>query len=278
MIERTTDCFGRLVFDRDAIVRAAVRAYVENFVAQLPNCLGFQAVYGAEWTGDFQQGALCNDDGCGDYEVIAWTRAGVVGLACELGWGPIEQLDLSPDAVTGSPDDVRGALPGLPEELEPALVMATRMLEVGLEHGEKQAGVGFWLYGDHIAGTMFDESIPCGASRLAAWGLLHRGRLLPLSSSASSHPRPGGIVVDEARPEDAPLHAIIDAVTDRALKGPTEFTPDELATLVRRPPDPTILLDAQRMLQKVGITWPGSPEIPPEEPRPTDAKPTLPKP
>ncbi len=265
MIERATDRFGRLVFDRDAIVRAALRAYVEGIVAQLPNCLSFPAAEGAIWAGDLQRGGLYNDDGCGDYEVIAWTPVGIVGLAYELGWGPIEHLDLSPDAVTGGPDDVRGALPGLPEELEPALVMAAGMLNVGPEHGQLDAGVGFWLKGDRVDGTMFDESIPCGASRLAAWGLLHHGRLLPLSSSASGHPRPGGIVIDYARPEDAPLHAIIDAVTDRALTGPTEFTTAELATLLRRPPDPETLLGAQRMLQKVGITWPGSPEIPPEE-------------
>jgi len=267
MIERTTDRFGRLVFDRNAIVRAALRAYVEGIIAQLPNCLSFPAAEGAIWAGDLQQGALYNDDGCGNYEVVAWIRAGIVGLAYELGWGPIEQLDLSVDAVTGGPDDVRGALPGLPEELEPALVMAAGMLNVGPEHGQLDAGVGFWLCGERIAGTMFNDRSARGASRLAAWGLLHHGRLLPLSSSASGHPRPGGIVIDYARPEDAPLHAIIDAVTDRALEGPTEFTPDELATLVRRPPDPETLLDAQRMLQKVGITWPGSPEIPPEEPR-----------
>lgn len=154
--------------------------------------------------------------------------------------------------------------------------MATRMLGVGPEYGQRDAGVGFWLYGDRIAGSMFDDPTVRGGRRLAAWGLLHKGRLLPLSSSAYS--RPGEIVIDYARPEDAPLHAIIDAVTDRALKGPTELTPDELATLVRRPPDPAILLDAQRMLQKVGITWPGSPEIPPEESQPTDANPSLPKP
>jgi hypothetical protein len=38
--------------------------------------------------------------------------------------------------------------------------------------------------------------------------------------------------------------------------------PDELATLLPTPPKPERLLYAQRMLQKVGITWPGSPEIP----------------
>jgi hypothetical protein len=274
MIERATDRFGHLIFDRDAIVRAALRAYVEGIVAQLPNCLSFPAAEGAIWAGDVQRGGLYNDDGCGNYEVIAWTEAGIVGLAYELGWGPIEQLGLSVDAVTGGPDDVRGALPGLPNELEPALVMAAGMLNVGPEHGQLDAGVGFWLYGERIAGTMFNDRRACGASRLAAWGLLHDGRLLPLSSSASGHPRPGGIVIDYARPEDASLHAIIDAVTDRALAGPTEFTTAELATLLRRPPDPETLLDAQRMLQKVGITWPGSPEIPPEEPPPT----SLPKP
>ncbi len=264
MIERSSNHFGHLVFDRVAIVRAALRAYIEGIIAQLPNCLSFPAADGAIWTGDLQRGALYNDDGCGNYEVIAWIEAGIVGLAYELGWGPIEQLGLSPDAVTGGPDDVRGALPGLPGELLPALVMAAGRLHAGPEHGQLDAGVGFWLHGDRVAGTMFDDSIPCGASRLAAWGLLHKGRLLPLSSSAAGHPRPGGIVVDYARPQDAPLHAIIDAVTDRALKSPTEFTPEELAVLLFSPPDPKALLNAQRMLQKVGVTWPGSPEIPPE--------------
>jgi hypothetical protein len=272
MIERATDRFGHLIFDRDATVRAAMRAYVEGIVAQLPNCLSFPAAEGAIWVGDLQRGALRNDDGCGDYEVIAWTEAGIVGLAFEIGAGAIEQLGLSPDAVTGGPDDVRGALPGLPEELEPALLMATRMLGVGPEYGQRDAGVGFWLYGDRIAGSMFDDPTARGGQRLAAWALLHNGRLLPLSSSAYS--RPGEIVINYARPEDTPLHAIIDAVTDRALTGPTEFTTAELATLLRRPPDLGTLLDAQRALQKVGITWPGSPEIPPEKLPPT----SLPKP
>jgi hypothetical protein len=79
---------------------------------------------------------------------LAWTESGVVGLAFEIGAGAIEQLALSPDAVTGGPDDVRGALPGLPDELEPALVRAAGMLGVGPEHGQLDAGVGFWLHGD----------------------------------------------------------------------------------------------------------------------------------
>jgi len=52
----------------------------------------------------------------------------------------------------------------------------------------------------------------------------------------------------------------------RALVGPTELTTDELATLLPTPPDPKHLLHAQRKLQKVGITWPGSPELPPLPP------------
>lgn len=54
---------------------------------------------------------------------------------------------------------------------------------------------------------------------------------------------------------------IIDAVTIRRLAGPTELTPYELATLCPTPPDPKQLVYVQRALQKVGITWPGSPEI-----------------
>jgi hypothetical protein len=72
----------------------------------------------------------------------------------------------------------------------------------------------------------------------------------------------GVYVADLGPKKAAPIHALADAVTDRALKGPTELLPDELATLLPVPPDPERLVFAQRMLQKVGATWPGSPEIP----------------
>ncbi|MDC3961532.1 hypothetical protein [Polyangium jinanense] len=260
MNERVTARFGRLVFDRDAIVRAALRAYLEGCLEGISR-FGFPSIDGVGWTGDLQRGTLRHDDGEGNYEVVAWTEAGVVGLACESGWGPIQQLRLSVDAVTGGPDDVRGAVPGLPAELEPAFVMAVGRLDVGPEHGERWAGVGFWLYGDRVGGLLFDKPKACGARRLAAWGLLHNGRLLPLSCE-SYRPRPGAIVTAFVDPKAAPAHAIMDAVTDRALKGPTEFTPAELETLLLPTPKPKQLLAVQRGLQKVGITWPGSPEIP----------------
>lgn len=247
--------FGRLVFDRDAIVRAALRAYVETNLAKLDpfERHRFEVAFRAVWTGDLEQGAFNNDDACGDYEVVAWNETGVVGLAYELGWGPIENLDLSIDAVTGGPDDVRGAVPELPEELEPALVLATSLLVVGW-HGQREAGLGFWLQGDRVEGTMFDDPTGPGVERLAAWGLLEGDRL-PLAQHAR---------IDKVRvePEAAPIHAIIDAVTARALLGPTELTRDELATLCPTPPNPQQLLHTQQALQKVGITWPGSAEIP----------------
>lgn len=259
MVERNHH-FGRLVFNRDAIVRAALRAYIEAVLAGYPLRFPSLAVsFYPRWLGDLQRGAFDNGNGQGDNDVVAWTEAGVVGLAYELGFGPLQQLDLSIDAVTGGPDDVRGALPGLPAELEPALVMATRMLGEGGRHGEKQAGVGFWLYGDRIEGSLFDDPTACGANRLAAWGLL-RGNRLPLARSD----RVAAIEPDE--PTAVPIHAIIDAVTERALTGPTELTTDELATLLPTSPDPEPLLYAQRKLQKVGITWPGSPELPPMPP------------
>jgi hypothetical protein len=64
------------------------------------------------------------------------------------------------------------------------------------------------------------------------------------------------------------MHALMDRVVDRRLGGPTEFTAEEIAMLFPTPPDPSLLLGVQRMLQKVGITWPGSPEIPEPPPRP----------
>ncbi|MDI3286697.1 hypothetical protein [Polyangium sp. 15x6] len=259
MIERVTRHFGRLVFDRDAIVRAALRAYVEGYLRRIAR-FGYPASDGMEWTGDLQRGAIFNVDLEGNYEVVAWTEAGVVGLACEDGRGPIQQLGLSVDAVTGGPDDVRGAVPGLPAELESTFVLAVGMLIVGPEHKERWAGVGFWLHGDRAGGTLFDDPAPDGAHRLAAWGLLHKGRLLPLACE-SYWPRPGKIVTLHDRPQDAPAHAVIDAVVDRRLKGPTELTPAELETLLRPTPDPKHVRGAQRRLQKVGITWPGSPDI-----------------
>ena len=252
--------FGRLVFDRNAIVRAALRAYVENVAARLDPLKRhrFPASFAPAWLGTLQRGAFFNGDGCGNEDVVAWTETGVVGLAYELGWGPIEQLDLAIDAVTGGPDDVRAALVGLPAELESALAMATTMLGVG-NYKERLAGVGFWLCGDRIAGTLFDDPAAEGAYRLSAWGLLQGDRL------PRSHDRENDKEIAELdQTKAAPIHAIIDAVTARALVGPTELTPDELSMLCPTPPDPKQLLHTQRALLKVGITWPGSPEVPPE--------------
>jgi hypothetical protein len=64
------------------------------------------------------------------------------------------------------------------------------------------------------------------------------------------------------------MHALIDAVVDRRMRGTTELTTDEIAMLFPTPPDPERLLGAQRALQDVCITWPGSPELPPPPPRP----------
>ncbi|MEP7119553.1 MAG: hypothetical protein ABJE95_01540 [Byssovorax sp.] len=276
MIERKHRQYGNLVFDRDAIVRAALRAYVEAIAGGHPfNRLSFASCDEPRWTGDLQRGAFFNGGGSGDYNVVGWTEAGVVGLAYELGWGPIEHLDLPVSAVTGGPDDVRGALPGLPTELEPALVHAAGMLLTGeRKRGdvyvkEKLAGVGFWLLGDQVAGTLFDDPVDVGASQLAMWGLLQGGRLLP-GAAIFSNPQNRAVVAECAR-NQAPIHALMDRVVDRRLGGPTEFTADEVAMLFPTPPQPEALLGVQHLLQKMGITWPGSPELPklplPRQPR-----------
>lgn len=275
MIERNHR-FGHLVFDRDAIVRAALRAYVEAIFGKGPlKRVSFPACAVPGWTGALRRGAFQNDNGCGDYDVVAWTEAGVVGLAYELGFGPLEHLDLRVDAVTGGPDDVRGALPGLPDELEPALVMATGLLGQGPTHGERLAGVGFWLHGHHAAGTLFDDPTGPGARRLAAWGLLQGGRLLPMSALFGDPSTRA--TVEEFGRKNALIHALLDTVVDRRLGGPTELTTGEIEMLFPTQPDPERLLGAQRMLQKVGITWPGSPELPEPSGR-TGRNPFLPRP
>lgn len=259
MVTRVTP-FGRLTFDRDAIVRAALRAHVEDAVAQLPNRLGIHSVDQGVWTGNLQRGTLYNDNGSGDYEVIAWIEGGVVGLAHELGWGPISQLGLTPETVTGGVEDVRGAVPGLPDELEPAFLMAAGKLETradvqnGVFYRERMAGVGFWLHSDCVGGSFFVDRMANGADRLAAWGSLEGNRLPGVwcGQVQPFTPDPPLIV---------PIQAVIDAVTDRAWKGPTEFTPDELATICPTPPEPKRLEYARYRLQQVGVRWPGLPDV-----------------
>jgi len=271
MIERKHRRYGNLVFNRDAIVRAALRAHVEGTFHGVAR-FSFSACDEPRWTGDLQRGAFYNGGGCGDYNVVGWTEAGVVGLAFELGWGPIEHLDLPASAVTGGPDDVRGALPGLPDELEPALVLAVGMLGEGPVHGEKLAGVGFWLHGDRVGGTLFDDPVDVGARYLAMWGMLQSGRL-PSRTSRYTSPQTRASLAEAAR-RDAPIHALMDRVVDRRLGGPTEFTTEEIEMLYPAPPDAGRVLGAERMLQHVGITWPGSPEIP-ELPRPRGRSPFI---
>ena len=253
---------GRLAFDRDAIVRAALRAYVESLVAALGSGLAYPVCDYSQWSGDVYRGALRTDSGCGDYDVVAWTETGVVGLAFVNGFGPIEQFGLSRDAITRGPDDVRGAVPGLPSELEPAFVRAVDKLDEG-DHLVQLASIGFWLHGEKVGGTLFSDPKGPGAKRLIPWGMLQNGRL-PFWVKGEL----AAVAEERARTKDAPIHAIIDAVVDRRLQGPTEFTTDELETLLVKPPEPKQLLGIQRMLQKAGITWPGSPELPPEPPLP----------
>jgi hypothetical protein len=272
MIARTVryeqDVFN-VVFDRDAIVRAALRVYIETYLAWAdPRMRLLPASCEVMWTGDVRRGSFYNGNGCGDYDVVAWTEAGVVGLAYELGWGPLEQLRLSLDAITRGPEDVRGAVPGLPAELESAFVMAAGMLIKGTEHGEKSAGVGFWLCRERVGGSLFEDSTAGGALRLVAWGALRDGRLPDMCDTETAAEN----AAENVRRGAAPIEAIVDAVTARALAGPTELTADEIATLLPSPPQPERLLAAQKGLQQVGVAWPGLPEIPPE-PRSTGVNP-----
>jgi len=255
--------YGCLVFDRDVIVRAALRAYIETHVAwadPLKRLLPTSS--GAVWVGDLQRGAFYNDDGCGDYDVVAWTDTGVVGLAFSMGFGPLEQLGLRLDQVTGGPDDVREAVSGLPSELESAFLMAAGMLKGTGPNGEKLAGVGFWFHGDRFGGTLFDTLFEdpelCGVGRLVCWGALKDGRLpMPCPPDDIAE-----LAAENARRGAGPIEAIVDAVTARALSGPTELTADEIATLVPATPEPARLLSAQWGLHEVGITWPGLPKVP----------------
>ena len=175
MIERATTRFGNLVFDRDAIVRAALHAYVEANLTRMD---------------------------------------------------PLDRLNFT--------------------------------VEVGPEHGEKWAGVGFWLYVDRVAGTLFDDPTASGAHRLAMWGALRDGRL-PLRYDRKTTAE---IAEQLVRRGTAPIQAIVDAVTARALAGPTELTTDELATLPPAPPDPYDWLSPDSAFRRWASPGPARPRSP----------------
>jgi len=242
--------YRRFYVDQGAIVHAALRAYIENVLAWLDplDRHPLAASFVPRFTGDLKQGAFRNGDEHGSYEVLAWSAAGVVGLAYERGYGPIEHLELPIEAVKGGPEDVFIALTELPAELFPTLEMAAGLLDVGT-HGEKLASVGFWLHGELAGGSFYEYYIQQGKDRLRAWGRLQGGRLRRWYQ--------GSYVMDLGRTKAEPIQALADALTDRALKGPTKLLPNELATLLPKPPDPERLRDAQHKLEKVGIAWPG---------------------
>lgn len=256
-----------LVFDRDAIVHAALRAYIETMLGRADplDRLAFTTCPEAGWEGDLRRGVFYEGTGSGSYAVVAWNEAGVIGLACEMGCGPIEQLDLPVSAVTGGPDDVRAALPGLPVEMEPTFLMAAAMLAVGGTYGEKLAGIGFWMHDDEVAGSLFDDPTAAGADLLIKWGALQDGRL-PLRFD----PETAAEIAEElVRRGAAPAYAIVDAVVARALAGPTELTADELATLFPIAPNRARLAGAQKWLREVGVTLADPPNLPKEPaPRP----------
>lgn len=262
MVQRASPLFKNKVifdFDRDSIVHVAVRAYIEASLYEVSHLSTIPCNSGW-WEGDFDNGAFFDASHSPDYNLVAWNEVGVVGLSYELGCGPIENRDLSPDAVTGGPDDVRGAVPDLPDELEPVFLRAVGLLWPGYRK-ERLAGVGFWVLGDQAGGSFFSATEwICGAFALAAWGLLKNCRLRRTCGDAF-HDEP-------EQPEEGPIQEVIEALLERLEEGPTELTAAELEIVLRPDPDPKKLLDAQRDLQKVGITWPGSPELPPESVNP----------
>jgi hypothetical protein len=244
----------RVFFDRDSIVRAALRAYIESVFAKVDplDRHPFAALFTPRWTGDVKKGAFRSTDENGSYEVLAWSETGVVGLAYEKGYGPVEHLELPPSAVKGTSDDLRIAMPELPAELETTYEMAVDLLDLGI-HGEKLASVGCWQHGELVGGSLYEYYHQKGKERLRAWGKLKKGPLRRWYQNS--------YVLDLGRTKAAPIQALVDAVTERVLRGPTELTADEIATLLPTAPDAERLLTAQRMLQQVGITWPGLPEI-----------------
>jgi len=242
---------GYLVFNREAIIRAAFRAYVEVTLAYLDprQCHPIPPDCGQTWTGDLQRGALAGD------MTVAWNEAGVVGIVFESRWRSSASLESLPEGpVATNPDDVRSVVPDLPDELLPALEMACGLIDQ--RHHIETARVGFWLCGDRMGGTLFDTPIDeVWWWRLAKWGRIGRGRLLPAYSGHTEK------ITEDTFRAYAPFLAVVDAVVDRRLRGPTELLPDELATLFPVPIDMDVLVIGQRELRKVGITWPGSSEM-----------------
>lgn len=109
MVQRASPLFKKEVifdFDRDSIVRAALRAYIEASLYSVGR-LSFPPCDCGQWDGDFECGALLNFSHAPSYNVVAWNEFGAVGLGFEAWCGPLELFDLAMDATTNGPDDVR---------------------------------------------------------------------------------------------------------------------------------------------------------------------------
>lgn len=259
------DSVGPLTFDRDALTAAALHAFIESALTRLDphRRLPFHGHAESTWDGDLQHGAVFLGNGQGDYQVLGWNPAGVVGFAFELGFGPQEEFGLEPDAITGGPDDVRHAVAGLPAALDSALVKASaQLLTDDSRLGERLASVGFWVDANEVGGSLFDEPEHPGARVLRGWGLLESGVAPGSARDANAE------IASAQALESASLVKVIDDVFARARLGPTELTTEELEVVFEGPPPHADeLVPARRALAQAGITWPGSPPIPPLVPQ-----------
>ena len=142
---------GPRTFDRDTIVGAilysAIAAATVHYHWRAPL---WDAPWDVLWSGDRTRGEALLDNLEGDTAAVAWDAAGLVALEFELGFGPLEALNLRADAITGGPEDVRRAVAGMPEALEDAFQRAARLLYAG-NHGELSATAGLWIHGDDVA-------------------------------------------------------------------------------------------------------------------------------
>lgn len=238
-----------LHFDTREIVDGAIVSYLVSLVAWAFDGSGLWNVWHEiDLVGDRTSGSLDFGDGEGNSGVLAWEGDNLVAFEFQLGFGPIEEADLTD--VTGGPEDVRALLPGLPDELEPLFQRAARRLRPGSE-GELSASAGLWLTRDDVGCSVFERrDSPVPGEAILRWGMGGG----PGANPASDSDEEGSDDEESSGDVGAPLVALFARLLPRL---PVELSADEAALIVGAgKPRSGRIEELKKAFGAVGIRWP----------------------
>lgn len=236
-------------FDPDTIIAGAIGSALLVAVARAFEDSSVPGTWvECDLSGDRSKGSFVGGDGEGNVSVLAWEGRALVAFEYRLGFGPAQQLDRSPDALTRGPEDVRGFVPGMPAELEGVFQRAAALLRDGPD-GAPAASAGLWVTPESIGCSVFganDDYVP--GREILRWGV-----------------GPDDEICDDESVDDAAgaaaatrAEAVIDDLASRAGPGRTTLTKEEAAAILATGSAPRSggLERMKSLFAAVGFDWP----------------------